>query len=162
MLTAYIPYLRGDHVDTTYYFVTSKANNCVGISHQGILQRSLFFGFCIEKLYLSDITSILSTAYQQYFAVNLGFDPLKGTVNKDDFSKMNPSSSIVTSPRVEFSKGVIYLEGLENSVLIDKAGREIMKLNRGENSVKERVKNGVYFVRGFVNNKIYVKSLMIL
>ncbi|MGE3062143.1 MAG: hypothetical protein AB7T10_00705 [bacterium] len=83
------PYLRGTHVDSTYYFISTKtkANNLVALSHQGIMHRTLFFGYCIEKLYYSDISSILFYTYLQYFTSNLWFNPLEWDGTSDTKEK---------------------------------------------------------------------------
>lgn len=157
-----LPYLRGTHVDTTYYFSTTKANNCVGISHQGIMQRSIFFGFCIEKLYLSDITSILSTAFQQYFTSNLGFEPLRGSVLNREISAKKPQNSSVSSANVHYSSGILFVNGIQNALLLDRSGRIAMHLESGKNEMNRDIQSGVYFVRGLSQGLPYIKSIIIM
>jgi len=160
------PYLRGTHVDSTYYFISTKtkANNLVAISHQGIMHRTLFFGYCIEKIYYSDIASVLFYTYMQYFTSNLWFQPLTWDGTSESREKNIPSITepVSKSPAAVYCDGMLYISGMEDCFLADVTGRNVLPLSNGRNCLKGKTKSGIYFIKGKVEGEPYSKSILVM
>ena len=152
--------LRGTHVYPTYYFHTLfKGDNMVSLFYEGENKRTIFFGFPIEDILAGMLDSTLKVSYEDIFDINLDFKPidsLRWLNTQKDFLKFRQKEK-TSSPMIFLWQKSLFLLGACEADVIDPAGRFMMKIYEGENSI-EKLSRGIFFVKG----KSFAKKISIL